>query len=69
MRQCRKLTLYHGLEVGSHVLSLLLGVLQLFLQVGRLLLRLACLDVLDVLDFLRGLDLGLQPCFMGCGGL
>jgi hypothetical protein len=32
-------------------------------------LRLACHDVLDVLDFLRGLDLGLQPCFMGCGGL
>jgi hypothetical protein len=26
-------------------------------------------DVLDALDFLHGLDLGLQPCLMGCGVL
>jgi hypothetical protein len=26
-------------------------------------------DVLDALDFLRGLDMGLQPCLMGCGAL
>jgi hypothetical protein len=31
MRQCWRLTPYHGLEVGSRVFSLLLGVLQLLL--------------------------------------
>jgi hypothetical protein len=32
-------------------------------------LRLARHGVLDALDFLRGLDLGLLPCLRGCGGL
>jgi hypothetical protein len=67
--QRQGLAFHHSLKVGSCVLGLLLGVLQLLLQVGRLLLLLARHDHFDALDFTRGCDFGLQLCFMGCGGL
>jgi hypothetical protein len=68
LRQRRKLTIYHDLEVGGCVLGLPFGVLQLLLQVGRLPFF-AHHGLLDKLDLPRGLDLGLQLCLMGCGGL
>jgi hypothetical protein len=57
------------MEVGRRVFGLFLGVLQLFLQVGRLLLHLARHDLLDALDLPRGRDLSLQLRLVGCGGL
>jgi hypothetical protein len=54
-----RLTLHQSLEVGRYVLGLLLGVLQLLLQVGRLLLCLARHDLLHTLDFTRSYDLDL----------
>jgi hypothetical protein len=43
--------------------------LQLLLQGGCLLLRLAHHGLFHALDLLRGFDLGLQRSLMGCGDL
>jgi hypothetical protein len=51
--QRREHNLYNGLEVGGRVLRLPLGVLQLLLQVVRVLARLARHGFLDALDLTR----------------
>jgi hypothetical protein len=69
LRRPWKLTIYHNLEVGSRVLRLPFGGLQFLLQVGHLFLRLARHALLDVLNLLSSLDLGLKLRLVGRGGL
>jgi hypothetical protein len=61
--------LYYSLEVGSRVLRLLFGDLQLLFQGSCLLLRLTRHCLFHALDLLRSFDLGLQRSITGRGDL